>query len=591
LRLLAPRTLEPFRDRNVIIRVDNDSAGREKAKAKLDALAPIARSIRVVSYPDTKDGGDVTNWLESGHDLADLLQRCEEAEPFVSDKDSLARPLIQIRGGMLSAMATEAERHLLEAGVPFYQRAGKLVRPVVEDVPASDGRKTTTVAPHEIDDTYMRDQLCRTTAWQRYIRREGVWVDADAPKEVAQTIRARVGDWAFAPVSGVITTPTLRPDGSILKASGYDTATRLLLVDPPAMPEIPDQPTREDGEVALRTLNELLDEFPFLDAASRSVALSTLITPVVRGAMTVAPMHVGRAPTAGSGKSFLFDTASAIATGQRCTVIAAGRTEEETEKRLAACVLAGYQLVSIDNVNGELGGDFLCQVIERPVVSPRVLGRSEQPRIPNRMTLFATGNNMRLLGDMTRRAIISSLDAGVERPELREFKRNPVELVLADRGRYVAAALTVVRAYFVAHRPNPRPRLASFGEWSDTVRSALTWLGQADPVDTMTLARAEDPELQALTAVVEAWVAEIGAGRAHFATAAQLLAKAQEKDEREEWEHPALREAVEMVGHTSKLIGKWLAKNRNRIVGNYRMAAEKKGDQALRWYVESVSSL
>jgi len=54
--------------------------------------------------------------------------------------------------------------------------------------------------------------------------------------------------------------------------------------------------------------------------------------------------------------------------------------------------------------------------------------------------------------------------------------------------------LIVVRAYFVAGRPDQAPKLASFEAWSDTVRSALIWLGEADPVDTMEVARADDPE-------------------------------------------------------------------------------------------------
>jgi putative DNA primase/helicase len=84
----------------------------------------------------------------------------------------------------------------------------------------------------------------------------------------------------------------------------------------------------------VKLLEGLLKEFPFADKASLSVALSCLITPVVRAAFPVAPMHVACAPTAGTGKSFLFDIAAAIAIGHRCPVMAAGRNEEETEKRL-----------------------------------------------------------------------------------------------------------------------------------------------------------------------------------------------------------------------------------------------------------------
>ncbi len=74
----------------------------------------------------------------------------------------------------------------------------------------------------------------------------------------------------------------------------------------------------------------------------------------------------------------------------------------------------------------------------------------------------------------------------MERPEERIFTGNPVATVQADRGRYVAAALTIARAYAAASRPNPAPRLASFEAWSDTIRSALIWLGCADPVETST---------------------------------------------------------------------------------------------------------
>ena len=111
-------------------------------------------------------------------------------------------------------------------------------------------------------------------------------------------------------------------------------------------------------------------------------------------------------------------------------------------------------MISIDNINGELGGDALCQIIERPVVDIRILGRSESVRIEARGTcLFATGNNFTIVGDVCRRAITTNLDPEVERPELRQFDFDPVERVLANRGEYIAAALTICRAYIVAGRP------------------------------------------------------------------------------------------------------------------------------------------
>src|SRR5918999_5799642 len=89
--------------------------------------------------------------------------------------------------------------------------------------------------------------------------------------------------------------------------------------------------------------------------------------------------------------------------------------------RLGALLRDGVPIISIDNVEGELGGDMLCQVTERPLVRVRILGLSEAREFECKATVFATGNGLTLLGDMTRRAVLCSLDAKMERPELRKF--------------------------------------------------------------------------------------------------------------------------------------------------------------------------
>ena len=54
----------------------------------------------------------------------------------------MERPTIRIVAGELSETATAAERALIESGLPIYQRGRFLVRPVVQEVDASHGRKT-----------------------------------------------------------------------------------------------------------------------------------------------------------------------------------------------------------------------------------------------------------------------------------------------------------------------------------------------------------------------------------------------------------------------------------------------------------------
>ena len=312
-------------------------------------------------------------------------------------------------------------------------------------------------------------------------------------------------DGAFPRLTGVITTPTLRSDGTLLREPGYDASTGLLLVDPPDLPEIPENPTHDDALEQLDILDELIEEFSFVDEASRSVALSGLTTPILRGGMAVAPLHAATAPAPGTGKTFWIDLASAIATGEVAAVIAAGRNEEETEKRLSAELVEGQPIISIDNLNGDLRGDFLCQIIERPIIKSRILGQSENRRIENTVTMFGNGNNLRTVADLDRRVVICGLDANVERPELRQFKRNPLDTILGDRGKYVAAPLIIARAYLAAGSPKVCSPIASFDDWSLLVRAPLIWLGREDPVRTMETARSEDPELGALEAVGAAW--------------------------------------------------------------------------------------
>ena len=52
-----------------------------------------------------------------------------------------------------------------------------------------------------------------------------------------------------------------------------------------------------------------------------------------------------------------------------------------------------------------------------------------------------------------RRGLVCNLEALDERPELREFQRDALERAAANRGAYVAAALTIIRAYLAAGTP------------------------------------------------------------------------------------------------------------------------------------------
>ncbi len=570
---------------------------RRSAKAKDNSRSAKACSIgmRVV-----RDGG---NFEEMKRALAaDPITAAWMAEKGESqgerelhriyDKARAEPPLIRIIAGKLYDVANQAEAALISEGAEIFQRGHALVRPVSIEAKAAHGKTTIAVTLQPMSRANMLDEMSACARWEKFDKRSKDWVATDPPEKVADILLARAGKWRFRTISGVIAAPTLRPDGSLLTSEGYDEQTRLFLISDPAltMPSMPNTPTKDDALQALALLRDLLREFPFVDEVSRSVALSALISPVVRAALPVVPLHAFRASTPGTGKSYLVDIASCIATGQHCAVSSMGKDETEAEKRLDGLLLSGTPLASLDNVNGELGGTKICQAIERPSVQVRPLGSSGLVNVENNLTLLATGNGLRVKADMVRRTLVSDLDAGMERPELRVFASDPMRQVLADRGRYVRACLVIVAVYIELGLPNRLPTIGSFTEWSNYVRSALVWLGCADPAKSMERAREEDPELEELGEFIAAWREEHGSDKR--LTVHELIPKCAPQGS--PWSESLLRIAANPDGRTisSRRLGIWLAHHNRRIVDGWRIVSRGKAQGGVcRWQIEAVGGL
>ncbi len=430
---------------------------------------------------------------------------------------------------MLHETADEAEKAIESGGFAVFQRAGTLVRPVVAVAHAVGGRRTTTAAFRAMRVPETLDMLSRAARWEQFDMRMKGWKGVWPSEKVAEVWLAREGSWRARPAAVAVVAPTLRPDGSIISAPGLDEATGIYLARNPLL-HMPDgwdkaAPSREDAEKGLALLDGLLDEFPFTLPVDRSIALAAILTPAVRGALEASPLFVFDAPQAGSGKSYLVDVCAAVTIGAPPPVSTAAQKEEETEKRLGALLLAGVPVAVLDNVNGELGSAFLCQSTERPAVSIRILGLSKQRVVDNRTCIFATGNNITVRADLVRRSMVCVLDANMERPELRAFQRDPLADIMADQGRYLAAALTVVRAHAAAGFPGAVDiaRLASFGRWDRFVRGALVWLGRPDPLDAMVRTRAADPDTTDMRDLTSAWVRRFGVGEKGARSVRQLV--------------------------------------------------------------------
>jgi putative DNA primase/helicase len=68
-----------FAGRDVIVSVDNDDKGRERADKLVRELSPVARSVTRLELPGLAAKGDVTDYFEAGNTLEDFLRAVEDA--------------------------------------------------------------------------------------------------------------------------------------------------------------------------------------------------------------------------------------------------------------------------------------------------------------------------------------------------------------------------------------------------------------------------------------------------------------------------------------------------------------------------------
>ncbi len=384
--------------------------------------------------------------------------------------DDDTRPVIAIRPGELPRMVTQTEAAIIKAGLGIYQRAGSLVTTGFVPVVTSEQHEIEAQQIVALGDHALLEAASVAAAFEKFDARAGEMVAANPPMMIVKALEQRTGRFKLPILTGIVNAPTMRADGTILAAPGYDKRTGLLF-DPAGceFPPIPDRPTRAMAEAALDVLSEMIAGFPFVGDADRAVALSVLLTATVRRSLRTAPLHGFTAPTPGTGKSKIVDLASVIATGREAGVVAMGANPEELEKRLGALLMAGSP-IAIDNIEAQLGSDLLCQILTQTTVRPRILGKSETPELPTNVLVTATGNNLVLAGDMTRRGLLCRLDAGVERPELREFDFEPVSV---RQGRSWQAG---------RRRPDRAPRLPP--RWTPRAGSAPRILRGVEPDGT-----------------------------------------------------------------------------------------------------------
>jgi hypothetical protein len=492
------------------------------------------------------------------------------------------KPIIRIMAGEIHRVVDAAERELAQSR-RHYQR-GSLIVTVV----TCPGTRETRV--QDVSQPALVRALAGVATWERFDVRAQNWVRTDPPARHAGVL-FDANSYAHLPVlNGLARQPYLRPDGSLMTAPGYDPGTGMFGVFDAREFSVPNNPSRAEAETALAVLQDVLAEFSVAAETDRAAALAAMLTAAIRPSLPRAPMFHVRAHMVGSGKSYLCELITAFATPQCGTPTTFPADDEECRKLLLAELMRAPAVIEFDNLTGDLvAHKSLCTVLTSEFLAGRILGVSKTATVSTRALFLSSGNNVGPVQDMTRRCLTIRLDPGVEIPAARTFMRPElVRDLLRERGRYVSAALTIVRAWIVAGKPKtPCTSLAGYGEWSDLCRQPLLWLGCADPTASVFDAMAEDPDRETLARLLAAWQLVFGKTPAMVREAVKHahLSQSEEAELRE-----VLHDIADERGEINRRkLGWWMKRHAGRIVDGRRLVRASGNSSAEKWRVESVS--
>jgi hypothetical protein len=457
------------------------------------------------AYHDSAEGSD------NAEDFDRLVAEAVRKNQRTAATAKGDRPTIKISVGDTERVVNEIEAALIASDRGLYRRGSLIVSAGCNRIQTWDGNTVEAQTIEERGNYALLEDIEAAADFERFDVKTKKPKRASPSITLALTLKQRGLRLRLPNLVALISCPTIKPNGDLMAEPGFDPASGILFDSGRTdFPLVPDEPTRAMADAALARLSRLTETFDFVGDDDRAVALSLILTAIARPGMDTAPLHAFDAPVAGAGKSKLVDIASILATGHEASVMAQGEDREEGEKRLSALLLRGDPLIAIDNCERPLEGVVLNQSLTQTSVELRILGFSKSVTTRCASTIAATGNNLIVKGDLTRRSLVGRLDPRVARPELRQYGYDPIADAKANRGHLVMAALTILRAYRVAGRPDPPLQIGSFEQWSDNVRGALLWLGEGDPVRTMDRLRKRDPVRASLTAILLAWRSAFG---------------------------------------------------------------------------------
>jgi hypothetical protein len=420
------------------------------------------------------------------------------------------------------------------------------------------------------------------------------------PKDLAARLIDAATELGFRQCVGIVGAPLFQC-GEIVAESGYHEPTGIVVNFDGPLPAIPAEPTRADALAALDVMlrpfrGYLSDDNPRLQAGIAAAAL----TAVARASLPTAPALAIDASVPGAGKGKLARALSVLATGGLPAIVTEGHSDEETEKRIASAVLSCAQCVVMDNLQRALASSTLESGLTEGTATIRLFGQLTDMTVPFRALVIITTNNGSFRADMLRRTLPVRIVVDTDEPEKRQFGFDPYLEAKRDRLPILAAAFTILRAWWLAREAEDGRRirqttLGSFEQWAELVAGAVEWVTGTNPIALIEERKAEDPgrgeERQVIAALRELfrtaeWTAKEAVGRP-----APLVQAYDDPPPATGLDPDLWRGVLEFKGERPNPVevGKWLGRQKDKVFGNLQLCSHPGSGGTARWGVRDLA--
>jgi hypothetical protein len=292
-------------------------------------------------------------------------------------------------------------------------------------------------------------------------------------------------------------------------------------------------------------------------------------------------------PTQSSGKTTLAQLISYSVYNRAIPATSFTKDETELSKQLLAILNEGHRCILFDNMPAgmEVTSNTLAKAMSSDTFSGRLLGDNKTIQVPTAVVWLFTGNSIQLRGDFATRVYPINLNANMEDPDKRNFKRQDIGTWAMDnRKKIISAIISLVLA---AKKKTKISEASRFPLWDKFVRKPLYAVAKIDINDAAHANKKNDSYLQAKINLLKILHDKYGT-TTEFSTRDVMEEAFLEWDKKPNELGDVLIELIDKKADNARSVGKMLGRIRGVVLGGLTLRDGKTKVFPAKWRVEKI---